>query len=100
MRPTGSLKQRASIALQTLQMLRPLLSSGDDLIYSFLSTCAQTDSIIGSVGFMGTFDFKGILESVGVGSEYDADLFAPSAEQRHEHLLHLRAASLQVDRTR
>ena len=80
MRPTGSLKQRANVALQTLQTLRPLLASGDDLIYSFLSTCAQTDSTIGSVGFMGTFDFKGILESVGVAVKCHADLLSAASE--------------------
>ena len=54
------------MVLNTLHLLRPLLQSSDDLIYSFLSTCSQVEYITGSsqAGFMMNFDFKGILESV------------------------------------
>lgn len=49
----------------SLQQLKPLLPSSDDLIYAFLSVHHQVESITGTGGaFMPTFDYKGILESV------------------------------------
>ena len=49
----------------SLQQLKPLLPSSDDLIYTFLSVHHQVESITGTGGaFMPAFDYKGILESV------------------------------------
>ena len=59
------LKVRAAIVSASLQQLKPLLPSSDDLIYAFLSVHHQVESITGTGGaFMPTFDYKGILESV------------------------------------
>ena len=56
---------RAAIVSTSLQQLKPLLPSSDDLIYAFLSVHHQVESITGTGGaFMSTFDYKGILESV------------------------------------
>ena len=56
---------RAAIVSASLQQLKPLLPSSDDLIYAFLSVYHQVESITGTGGaFMSTFDYKGILESV------------------------------------
>ena len=59
------LKVRAAIVSTSLQQLKPLLPSSDDLIYAFLSVHHQVESITGTGGaFMPAFDYKGILESV------------------------------------
>ena len=59
------LKVRAAIVSTSLQQLKPLLPSSDDLIYTFLSVHHQVESITGTGGaFMPAFDYKGILESV------------------------------------
>ena len=59
------LKVRAAIVSASLQQLKPLLPSSDDLIYAVLSVHHQVESITGTGGaFMPTFDYKGILESV------------------------------------
>ena len=68
----SSLHNKSARILSTLQMLRPMVQSSDDLIYAFLSTCAQAEySIHGgnpnNKGFMTTFDYNGILQSVGLG---------------------------------
>ena len=56
---------RAVIVSTSLQQLKPLLPSSDDLIYAFLSVHHQVESITGTgSAFMSTFDYKGILESV------------------------------------
>ena len=64
------LQQKAERVHSTLQMLRPMVQSEDELIYAFLSTCAQVESTINggnpnNKGFMTTFDYNGILQSVG-----------------------------------
>ena len=59
------LKVLAANVSASLQQLKPLLPSSDDLIYAFLSVYHQVESITGTGGaFMSTFDYKGILESV------------------------------------
>ena len=76
---TYRMKERATMVLNTLHLLRPLLQSSDDLIYSFLSTCSQVEYITGSsqTGFMMNFDFKGILESVRSFEDSHLDFIAP-----------------------
>ena len=64
------LQKKAERVHSTLQILRPMVQSEDELIYAFLSTCAQTESTINggnpnNKGFMTTFDYNGILQSVG-----------------------------------
>ena len=73
------MRERATMVLNTLHLLRPLLQSSDDLIYSFLSTCSQVEYITGSsqAGFMMNFDFKGILESVRLVEGSSLDFIAP-----------------------
>ena len=63
------LQEKAERVHSTLQMLRPMVQSEDELIYAFLSTCAQAESTINggnpnNKGFMTTFDYNGILQSV------------------------------------
>ena len=67
------LQEKAERVYSTLQMLRPMVQSEDELIYSFLSTCTQAESTINggnpnNKGFMTMFDYNGILQSVSLYS--------------------------------
>ena len=79
------LQQKAERVHSTLQMLRPMVQSEDELIYAFLSTCAQVESTINggnpnNKGFMTTFDYNGILQSVG-------QLFLSSSSSLNERVM-------------
>jgi hypothetical protein len=53
------------MVLSSLEVVKPLLASTDDIIYTFLLAAAQNEVTIGTgAGFMANFDYKGLLENV------------------------------------
>lgn len=60
-----SLSERAARSLECLKSVKAYLTSTEDLVYSFLIACSQTDQTTGTgAAFMSNFDFRGILENV------------------------------------
>ena len=61
----SSLKERAARSLECLRSIKAYLANTEDLVYSFLIACSQTDQTTGTgAAFMANFDFRGILENV------------------------------------
>ena len=65
----SSLKERAARSLECLRSVKAYLTNTEDLVYSFLIACSQTDQTTGtSAAFMANFDFRGILENVSLSN--------------------------------